>query len=182
MHGQDWSAFLNLSLNEFHIDKLTFLVGVVSKRLRNITVTWHSLYIGTVWAVVTTNFVVSLCVTNCERQLKVEPHPALTRYPHLMTFLIFICYQEILQYALDTGLIVLCREVPGAKQLTVKIYLLWWFGIRRNEPKYETWWCSTPLFAGYISNGAEDWFNLQSANPVNKSTINVKNDQTIPVW
>jgi hypothetical protein len=61
----------------------------------------------------TTNFVVSLCVPNYERQLEMEPHPALTRYPHLMALLIFICYQEILHYALDTELIVLCLEVPG---------------------------------------------------------------------
>jgi hypothetical protein len=110
MHGQDWSAFSNLSLTEFHIDKRTLLMGVVSKTSQS-----RDIYCM---------LELSLCVTNYERQLEVEPHPALTRYLRLMALLVFICYQEILHYALDTGLIVLCLEVPGINQLTVKIYLL----------------------------------------------------------
>jgi len=60
-------ALTNNILNFINIDKIALVKGIVTERLGNVTITAHSLDVGTVGAVMAANFVVSLSVTNYER-------------------------------------------------------------------------------------------------------------------
>jgi hypothetical protein len=65
-HVKEWHAFTNLMLNFRNINKVAFMKGIVTKALGNITISAHALNVRTVRAVVATNFVMSLRVTNYE--------------------------------------------------------------------------------------------------------------------
>jgi hypothetical protein len=79
------------------------------------------LNVGAVGTIMSGNFVVPLGITNNERKLEMKPHVAMTLYKHLMSRHILVNGKKILNYTLDTGMIITRVNMLASFQLVISL-------------------------------------------------------------
>ena len=100
------NALMNNLLYLFCYNKLTGMERIITITLQNAAVLAHSLNVGAVGTIMSTKLVMPLGITNNERQLEMKMHVAMTMYEHLMSQHILVNRKKILNYTLDTGMII----------------------------------------------------------------------------
>ena len=69
----------------------------------------------------TNKLVMPLCIANNERQLEMKPHVAMTLYEHLMSRHVLVNGKKILNYTLDTGMIIMRVKMLAFFQLAISL-------------------------------------------------------------
>ena len=103
------NALMNNLLYLYCFNKLAGMERIITVTLQNVAVQAHStLNVGAVGTLVmSTKLVMSLSITNNVRQLEMKMHVAMTLYKHLMSQHILVNGKKILNYTLDTGMIIM---------------------------------------------------------------------------